>query len=70
MKLSEIQYNQINTNEEIISPIGTHGKIVGHDFKKTGPYFELFLSILWNNGNTSYVLFPEQCDNITLTKET
>jgi hypothetical protein len=69
VKLSELQYNQINTDDEIISAIGTHGKIVDQHLKKAGHYFELYLSIKWNNGNTSYVLFPDECENITLTKE-
>lgn len=69
MKLSEIPFYKINLNDDLISAMGSTGKIVDQDLIVKGAYLELYLYIEWNSGATSRVLFPDECTNITLTKE-
>lgn len=69
MKLSEIPFNKINLNDELISAMDSNGKIVDQELETKGAYLELYLWIEWSSGATSRVLFPDECTKITLTKE-
>lgn len=64
--ISEIPFNYLNINSTLLSATGIPGKIFASDFKVRGNHFELILIIHWENGKTSRVLFPSECQHITL----
>lgn len=69
-KLSDVPFNKINLEHTLlISAMGSEGKIVDSELQNNGSYLELILWIEWNSGNTSRVIFPDECNKITLKNE-